>query len=309
MPDHVITVDNLVKNYGTFKAVRGISFQVQKGEIFGLLGENGAGKTTTLEIIEGLRRPSGGSIQVLGMDIHKNLTAMKEKIGVQLQSSAYYTHLTLREMLVLFGGFYRKHSDPDKLLEMVTLSDKADSFITQLSGGQRQRFSIVAALVNDPDIVFLDEPTTGLDPLARRNLWKVIASIKEQGKTVVLTTHYLEEAEMLCDHIALMDRGQIVAVNNTTALLEQAQFPYHIDFEIEKLPTALKEALEKFGDFHALSGKSHFYEVSLPTKAALNPTLDLIRKADPVSFAVRRASLEDVFIELTGHHIGEEADA
>ncbi|TSC92958.1 MAG: antibiotic transport system ATP-binding protein, partial [Candidatus Berkelbacteria bacterium Athens1014_28] len=199
MKSKIIKVKNLVKKYGNLEAVSGISFDVKKGEIFGLLGENGAGKTTTLEILEGLRKPTSGEIEVLGHNIKKDKNSIKEKIGVQLQSSSYYSFLTLREILDLFGSFYKKRLSPSDLLEMVDLSEKANSFVGKLSGGQRQRFSIVASLVNDPELIFLDEPTTGLDPLARRNLWQLISKIKSQGKTVILTTHYMEEAEALCD--------------------------------------------------------------------------------------------------------------
>ena len=189
--NNVIAVKNLVKKYKDLKAVNNISFEVVKGEIFGLLGENGAGKTTTLEMIEGLRKPTSGTIKVLGLATKKEMDKIKEKIGVQLQSSAYYNYLSLKEILELFGEFYGKDVDALKLLEMVGLISKANSYVGKLSGGQKQRFSIIASLVNDPEIVFLDEPTTGLDPLARRNLWELIAKIKEQGKTIILTTHYL----------------------------------------------------------------------------------------------------------------------
>lgn len=201
------------------QAVRDISFEVYEGEVFGLLGENGAGKTTTLEIIEGLRRPSGGQITVFGHDISNEMDVIKQMIGVQLQSSAYYKFLTLKEILHLFGSFYRTHLDPVDLLTMVALNDKASSQVGELSGGQKQRFSIVASLVNDPSIVFLDEPTTGLDPHARRNLWKLIRDIKARGKTVILTTHYLEEAEQLCDRVAIMETGKILTMGPTTEIM------------------------------------------------------------------------------------------
>lgn len=217
--DDVIIVKNLVKRYADLTAVNDISFEVHKGEIFGLLGENGAGKTTTLEIIEGLRRPTGGDISVLGHSGWHELNEIKQKIGVQLQSSAYFNFLTLKEILDLFARFYHRHIKPDELLDMVDLQEKAKAYVTQLSGGQRQRFSIIAGLVNDPEIVFLDEPTTGLDPLARRNLWKLITTIKAKGKTIILTTHYMEEAELLCDRIAIMDKGKILRLDATSALI------------------------------------------------------------------------------------------
>jgi len=222
--ESIIQVNNLVKKYGRLTAVDSISFNVQRGEIFGLLGENGAGKSTTLEMIEGLRRPTSGSISILGHNPTSELNMIKEKIGVQLQSSAYYEHLTLAEILDLFGGFYPKHLKSGELLAMVKLEAKAKSFVGKLSGGQKQRFSIVASLVNDPEVVFLDEPTTGLDPIARRNLWGLITTIRNQGKTVILTTHYMEEADDFCDRIAIIDHGKIVTMD-TPANLKAALGP------------------------------------------------------------------------------------
>lgn len=217
----VIEVKNLVKQYKNVMAINGISFDVYQGEVFGLLGENGAGKTTTLEIIEGLRKMTSGEIKVLGHDINRGISEIKQKIGVQLQSSAYYPFLKLKEILDLFASFYSKQIDADELLHMVNLKHKAKSYIRQLSGGQKQRFSIVASLVNDPDIVFLDEPTTGLDPIARRHLWEIIKQIKAKGKTIILTTHYMEEAEELCDRVAIMDKGKILVIDETKKLIEK----------------------------------------------------------------------------------------
>ena len=217
----IIEVKNLTKKYNGLLAVNNVSFDVKRGEVFGLLGENGAGKTTILEMIESLRRPTSGTIKVLGFDVSKDTTRVKEKIGVQLQSSAYYDYLKLREILELFGGFYSRSIDPGKLFTMVDLQDKTNSYIKNLSGGQKQRFSIIASLVNDPDIVFLDEPTTGLDPIARRNTWKIISQIKEQGKTIILTTHYMEEAEFLCDRVAIMEKGKIIALDKPHRLIEK----------------------------------------------------------------------------------------
>ena len=218
--ENVIEVKNLTKKYGKLVAVDNISFEVYRGEIFGLLGENGAGKTTTLEMIEGLRKPTSGEMNILGREVRKNLEFVKGKIGVQLQSSAYFDGLRLREILELFGSFYRLNLYPARLLRMVGLQGKANSYIRDLSGGQKQRFSIIAAIVNDPEIVFLDEPTTGLDPIARRNTWKIIAEIKNQGKTVILTTHYMEEAEKLCDRVAIMNQGKIIFLDQPQQLIE-----------------------------------------------------------------------------------------
>jgi len=302
----VIKVDSLVKKYGNFTAVNGISFEVNKGEIFGLLGENGAGKTTTLEMIEGLRKLTSGKITVLGEDISGGCKdSIKEKIGVQLQSSAYYAFLNLYEILDLFGSFYTTRLQPDELLKMVDLDSKRKSLVNNLSGGQKQRFSIVASLVNNPEIVFLDEPTTGLDPLARRNLWDLITKIKKQGKTIILTTHYMEEAEILCDRIAIMDKGKILKMGQTHRLIEGTKNPYKISFVAPNLEQKTYGQLAEIGIIENLAGKSDHFEMHIKTQKNLNKAVDIIQKLDPESLTVGRASLEDLFIELTGHNIGE----
>ncbi|MFZ1451197.1 MAG: ABC transporter ATP-binding protein, partial [Ferruginibacter sp.] len=191
----IISVKDLVKNYGAFHAVKGISFDVYEGEIFGLLGPNGAGKSTTLEIIETLRQKTSGQITVCGLDLDKEADAIKKQIGVQLQTSGYYPGLTLVELINLFGGLYNEDVNPTELLQLVNLTDKAKNKFKELSGGQKQRFSIATTLINKPKIIFLDEPTTGLDPQARRNLWELIKNIRAKGTTVIITTHYMDEAE------------------------------------------------------------------------------------------------------------------
>lgn len=306
----VIEVKDLVKKYGNFSAVDEVSFDVNQGEIFGLLGENGAGKTTTLEIIEGLRQATAGKVSVLGENVSKGTkNSIKEKIGVQLQSSAYYNFLTLREILNLFGGFYQKSLSADQLLEMVDLKEKGNSLVGNLSGGQKQRFSIVASLVNDPEIVFLDEPTTGLDPLARRNLWDLITKIKSQGKTIILTTHYMEEAEVLCDRIAIMDKGKILKAGATHKLIEGTEKPFKISFIVPDISEKVLAELRKFGQVENLAGKSNHFEMHLKTQSNLNRSVDIIQKLNPESLTVGRASLEDLFIELTGRNIGAEENA
>lgn len=301
----MIEVKNLVKDYGPLKAVNNISFSVKKGEIFGLLGENGAGKTTTLEIIEGLRKQTNGKILVLGQDIEKGISNIKEKIGVQLQSSAYYHFLNLQEILTLFGSFYDKHIEPKKLLSMVSLEQKGSSLVGALSGGQKQRFSIVASLVNDPEIVFLDEPTTGLDPKARRHLWDLISQIKNQGKTVILTTHYMEEAEVLCDRIAIMDKGKIIAMDYTYKLLQKTKNPIKLNF-ISKISPKDILVLKKIGELNTIAAKDYHYELKIKDQKGLNSALKYIQDKNPESLHVERASLEDLFIELTGKKLEEE---
>jgi len=216
----VLKVKNLKKAYGDFQAVKGVNFDVAPGEVFGILGPNGAGKTTTLEMIEGMRPIDSGTVTVDGTDVAKDPFAVKEKIGVQLQSSAFFDNLSLVELLKLFGDLYHESVHPMHLLREVNLEEKAKSKAKSLSGGQRQRFSIATTLVNQPVVVFLDEPTTGLDPQARRNLWDLVKQIQKKGTTVVITTHYMEEAEVLCDRIAIMDDGKIVALDTPKKLIE-----------------------------------------------------------------------------------------
>jgi ABC-2 type transport system ATP-binding protein len=220
MDTAIIKVDGLVKRYGELSAVSGISFTVKEGEIFGLLGPNGAGKSTTLEIIETLRTKTAGHVSVGGFSLDEAPSAIKKIIGVQLQSSGYFPGLNLIQLIELFSGLYNCKVDPMQLLGQVNLQDKAKSKIKELSGGQRQRFSVATTLINQPRVIFLDEPTTGLDPQARRSLWETIRAINQQGTTVVLTTHYLDEAEYLCDRVAIMDAGKIIALDAPSKLID-----------------------------------------------------------------------------------------
>lgn len=216
----IIEVKDLVKTYGDFTAVKGISFDVYENEIFGLLGPNGAGKSTTLEIIETLRDKTSGTVIVDGIDLDKNPEAIKKVIGVQLQSSGYYPRLNLTELITLFCGLYNQDVNPKELLAAFNLEDKAKAQFKNLSGGQKQRFSIATTLINKPKIIFLDEPTTGLDPQARRNLWDLILEVRSKGTTVVITTHYMDEAEFLCDRCAIVDSGQVIAIDSPDALID-----------------------------------------------------------------------------------------
>lgn len=216
----IIEVQNLVKKYGDFVAVNNISFHVNEGEIFGLLGPNGAGKSTTLEIIETLRTKTSGKVFVDGMDLDQLPDEIKKIIGVQLQTSGYYPGLTLVELINLFSGLYNRKVDVAEFLEMVNLKDKAKAKFKELSGGQKQRFSVATTLINEPKIIFLDEPTTGLDPQARRNLWDLITGIRKKGTTVILTTHYMDEAEVLCDRVAVIDSGNIIAIDSPDKMVD-----------------------------------------------------------------------------------------
>ena len=216
----IIVARDLRKRYGSLHAVDGVSFEVARGEVFGILGPNGAGKTTTIEMIEGMRPIDDGSATIDGIDVRADPRGVKARIGIQLQASAFFDGLTLTELLDLFGTLYGQTVDPAALLAEVELTDKAQSQVDTLSGGQKQRFSIAAALVNDPVVLFLDEPTTGLDPQARRHLWGVIRVLRDRGHTVVLTTHYMEEAEELCARVAIMDAGRIVALETPQRLID-----------------------------------------------------------------------------------------
>jgi len=216
----IITVKALVKKYGSFEAVKGISFHVNEGEIFGLLGPNGAGKSTTLEIIETLRTKTSGEVWVNGFNLDQDPNEIKKIIGVQLQTSGFYPGLRLVELIDLFGGLYNEPVDAKYLLELVNLQDKAKSKYKELSGGQKQRFSIATTLINQPKIIFLDEPTTGLDPQARRNLWDLVKTIRSKGTTVIMTTHYMDEAEVLCDRVAIIDSGKIISMDTPDKLID-----------------------------------------------------------------------------------------
>ena len=217
-PESIIQVQDLRKSYGDLKAVDGISFGVSAGEVFGILGPNGAGKTTTVEILEGMRAPDSGIAVVNGIDVQKDPRAVKKIIGIQLQSSAFFDRLSLVEILDVMASLYHRQIDALVLLRDVELDDRADALFKELSGGQKQRFSVASTLVNDPILLFLDEPTTGLDPQARRHMWELVKRFRSEGRTVLLTTHYMEEAEELCDRVAIMDHGKIVAMDRPAAL-------------------------------------------------------------------------------------------
>jgi ABC-2 type transport system ATP-binding protein len=245
----IISVKNLVKNYGNFQAVQGVSFDVYEGEIFGLLGPNGAGKSTTLEIIETLREKTSGEVVVDGLDLDRQPNEIKKIIGVQLQTSGYYPGLNLLQLIELFCGLYNREVKPMELLEMVNLKDKAKAKFKELSGGQKQRFSVATTLINDPRIIFLDEPTTGLDPQARRSLWELVKSIRERGTTVIITTHYMDEAEYLCDRVAIIDSGKIVAMEAPGKLIDNL-----VDTGFERTKEVKKANLEDV--FISLTGHS-----------------------------------------------------
>ncbi len=304
----VIEVENLVKSYGTIKAVDDISFHVEQGEVFGMLGPNGAGKTTTVEIIEGLRTADSGRVTVLGMDVAKVPTRIKQKIGAQLQAPSLMPSLTVDELLGTFAGFY-KHSLPiDDVIELLALTESRKVLVKNLSGGQQQRLSVALALINDPEIAFLDEPTTGLDPQARRGLWTVIEDMRNKSKTVFLTTHYMEEAERLCDRVAIMDHGKIIALDTPQELIRNYFKEKAIQFELEPPPPEI--VLRTFtGTTNVAIDANEVVVYSNDIPATMSAILKYAEKVDLTdklkNLHVREATLEDVFLKLTGRRIRE----
>ncbi len=309
MKKKVILVKNLKKHFGRLKAVNGVNFEAREGEIVSFLGPNGAGKTTTLEMVEGLSKPTSGNIEVLGYNpVHKP-NEVKKRIGIQLQSTSYYDHLNLAELLDLFASFFGRKANVKKLLDMVGLYDKRKSYVEQLSGGQKQRFAVVATLVNNPQIVFLDEPTTGLDPQARRNLWDVIRKIKDDGKTVILTTHYMEEAEVLADYVYIMDAGRVVAAGTPKELIKKLPNPFRIEITVKKCPgdEKIKGIKGVVSVRHEeIEGVGHKCIIGTKEVRTVLPNLISILKKQKIEFEdmeVVPANLEDVFLNLTGKEL------
>jgi ABC-2 type transport system ATP-binding protein len=297
----VIRVTDLCKCYGDIRAVDGISFEVGRGEVFGMLGPNGAGKTTTIEILEGLRQPDSGAASVLGMDVLHHADAIKERIGVQLQTVALYPRLTVRELIDLFGSIYRRRLPTQALIDRVDLGERAAARSMNLSGGQQQRLSIALALVNDPELVFLDEPTTGLDPQARRSVWELVKELQGQGKTVMLTTHYMEEAAELCDRVAIMDHGHILEMGTVRDLIRRRFKERAVFFDTTPdLSLAKLSKLEGVTRAAQEDGQTVLYSRHVAdTIGALLALADRL-KVDPHGLGVRQATLEDVFLDLTG---------
>ncbi len=300
MSEPVILVRDLRKHYGPLKAADGISFEVAPGEVFGLLGPNGAGKTTTVEILEGLRRPDGGEARVLGFDVVAH-SAPKERFGVQLQTAALFPRLTVTEVIELFRSFYARALPTERLIEALDLGERRTARVNELSGGQQQRLSVALALVNDPELLFLDEPTTGLDPQARRSLWEVIRELQRGGKSVLLTTHYMEEAEALCDRVAIMDHGHILEMGTVSDLVNRRFKARAIRFDsIDALGPERLAALRGVERAVNEDGETVLYSTDVPATIGglLEVTAELGQEAR--NLAVRPASLEDVFLDLTG---------
>jgi len=299
--DPVIRVRELRKTYGALVAVDGVSFEVRPGEVFGLLGPNGAGKTTTVEVLEGLRQPDSGEVTVLGIDAIRHADDLRARIGVSLQTAALYPKLTVAEVLDLFRAFYGHGRATSELIELMDLGEKRATRTQDLSGGQRQRLSVALALVNDPELVFLDEPTTGMDPAARRALWDVVLGLKAEGRSVLLTTHYMEEAEVLCDRIAIMDHGHILESGTVEELVSRRFHERAVRFDaVEGLTDERMAAIPGVTSVKHEDGVVMLYTRDVPaTIGAVLASTDELGH-EPANLAVRRATLEDVFLDLTG---------
>ena len=306
---HAVICKNLVKVYdGKVEAVRGLDLAINEGECFGLLGPNGAGKTTTIEILEGLLDPTSGDVQVLGREWGRRDDELRERLGVSLQETRLAEKLTVEETVVLFRSFYREGRPAGDVLEEVGLTEKKKSWVGKLSGGQKQRLAVACALVGDPDLLFLDEPTTGLDPQSRRGLWDVIRRFREHGGTILLTTHYMDEAEKLCDRVAIVDHGRVIAEDTPARLIAQLGGEHVIEFAVsangldpERLPLLPAVTASHFA---AGAGSLTVSEVHV----ALPALLELLRlqQATLLNLTTRHASLEDVFVSLTGRHLRDD---
>ncbi len=306
MGEPIIQVEDLYKSYGAVEAVRGVSFAVEEGEVFGLLGPNGAGKTSCVEILEGLRTPDRGKVRVCGLDPEKSGDSFKEKIGAVLQSTALPDKLRVDEALELFAQFYKKRANTDELLRRFQLDEKRTAFYSHLSGGQKQRLALAMALVNDPEVVFLDEPTAGLDPQVRREIYDIIEELKRGKKTVLLTTHYIEEAERLCDRVAIVDQGRVIAQGTPRELKQRSAGTTRIEVRLARpLTDGMLGRLDGVSDCREFDGTYVLHSARPPqTIVALVKQLEA-ENNELQSLEMFSPSLEDVFIELTGRRLRE----
>jgi ABC-2 type transport system ATP-binding protein len=297
----VVIVQDVRKAYGDVRAVDGVSFEVRRGEIFGLLGPNGAGKTTTVEMLEGLRTPDAGRLTVLGEDVARHPERIKPRIGIQLQTAALFPQLTVEELVELFASFYPRALSADQIMDWLDLAEKRTARVKDLSGGQQQRLSVALALVNDPEIVFLDEPSTGMDPAARRALWALVAGLRQAGKTILLTTHYMEEAEFLCDRLAIMDHGRVMEAGTVAELVGRRFTDRAVS--VGGLAELGRERLAAFPGVTRVADENNetiLYTRDVPgTIAAVLAAAESLG-VEPQNLLVRRPTLEDVFLDLTG---------
>ena len=300
----VLQVENLIKRYGTVEALRGVSFAVEEGEVFGLLGPNGAGKTSTVEILEGLRTPDGGRVSVCGLDPQRETQALKNEIGATLQATALPDKMRVSEALWLFANFYTRRRNPEELLRRFGLGEKRHAFYSQLSGGQKQRLALAMALVNDPRVLFFDEPTAGLDPQVRREIYDVIEELRRDKKTLVLTTHYIEEAERLCDRVAIIDHGKVMAMGTPRELKQKSAGTTRVEVRLAKpeVNGTLKN-LDGVVDCREFEG-AYVLHCERPPQAIVALVKHLEAQGNElVSLEIAAPSLEDVFIELTGRRL------
>jgi ABC-2 type transport system ATP-binding protein len=300
----ILQVENLVKRYGDVQAVRGVSFNVEEGEVFGLLGPNGAGKTSTVEIMEGLRTADSGRVSVCGLDPQKNPQELKHQIGAALQSTSLPDKLRVIEALRLFASFYRRHRSPEELLKRFGLEEKRNTFYNQLSGGQKQRLALAMALVNDPKVLFFDEPTAGLDPQVRREIYDIIEELRHEKKTIVMTTHYIEEAERLCDRVAIVDHGTVIALGTPRELKERSGDKTRLEVRLSRPePQEILKNLDGVSECRIL-GDSYILQCQRPPQAIVSLVKHLESTDNElVSLEIATPSLEDVFIELTGRRL------
>jgi ABC-2 type transport system ATP-binding protein len=301
-----IVIRSLRKQFPKVLAVAGVDLDVAAGEVFGLLGPNGAGKTTTLEMIEGLTPPDAGEIAISGLNWGQNAQQIRSRIGVQLQATSLYNKITPREALDLFGSYYPKRRGTDELLELVQLKDKADAYHITLSGGQAQRLALALALVNDPEVVFLDEPTAGLDPQGRRSLWEIVRAMKAEGRTTMLTTHYMDEAEALCDRLAILDHGKILRSGTPAELIESLGIPSVVELTFDGAAPDPSAFASRLGT--AVEARGDVWEIPTPDPKTLLPRLFTTIESERLEYNqvhVRRATLEDVFLHLTGRSLRE----
>jgi len=304
MNSSILQVENLVKRYGDVEAVRGVSFNVEAGEVFGLLGPNGAGKTSTIEIMEGLRTPDSGRVSVCGLDPQKKPQELKHEIGAALQATSLPDKLRVIEALRLFASFYRRHRSPEELLKRFGLQEKRNTFYSQLTGGQKQRLALAMALVNDPKVLFFDEPTAGLDPQVRREIYDIIEELRREKKTIVMTTHYIEEAERLCDRVAIVDHGTVIALGTPRELKERSGDKTRLEVRLARPePEEILKSLEGVSECRIL-GDSYILHCQRPPQAIVSLVKYLESTGNElISLEIATPSLEDVFIELTGRRL------